>query len=128
MKTKNRIALVTGSGQGMGKAFAKALAREGAMIAVNDVPVNEEKARQTVAEIKEMGMEAELFLADVSKEEQVSQMVSGIIGRFGRIDILINNAGINRDDVLHRAEKDKWDAVMAVNLTYPFSARKQFYP
>ena len=104
------------------------MGREGSIIAVNDKPSNEEKARRTVAEIKEMGIDAEMFLTDVSNEEQVNQMVSNVIMRFGRIEILINNAGINRDGVLHRADKDEWDAVMAVNLTGPFLCTKAVLP
>ena len=128
MKIENRIALITGSGQGIGKAIALTFAREGAPIAVNDIPFNEEKALQTVEEIRSLGVEAELFLADVSREGEVDAMVAAVQARFGRLDILVNNAGINRDGLLHKASLDNWEAVMAVNLTGPFNCTKAVLP
>ena len=128
MKIENRIALITGSGQGIGKAIALTFAREGASIAVNDIPFNEEKALQTVEELRSLGVEAELFLADVSREGEVDAMVAAVQARFGRLDILVNNAGINRDGLLHKASLDNWEAVMAVNLTGPFNCTKAVLP
>ena len=128
MKIENRVALITGSGQGIGKAIALTFAREGAPIAVNDIPFNEEKALQTVEEIRSLGVEAELFLADVSREGEVDAMVAAVQARFGRLDILVNNAGINRDGLLHKASLDNWEAVMAVNLTGPFNCTKAVLP
>ena len=128
MKIENRIALITGSGQGIGKAIALTFAREGASIAVNDIPFNEEKALQTVEELRSLGVEAELFLADVSREGEVDAMVAAVQTRFGRLDILVNNAGINRDGLLHKASLDNWEAVMAVNLTGPFNCTKAVLP
>ena len=97
MKIENRVALITGSGQGIGKAIALTFAGEGAKIAINDVPFNEAKAKETLAELRALGVDAELFLADVTKEDDVNKMVEDIRARFGRLDILVNNAGINRD-------------------------------
>lgn len=128
MKIENRVALITGSGQGIGKAIALTFAREGAPIAVNDIPFNEEKALQTVEELRSLGVEAELFLADVSREGEVDAMVAAVQTRFGRLDILVNNAGINRDGLLHKASLDNWEAVMAVNLTGPFNCTKAVLP
>ena len=128
MKIENRIALITGSGQGIGKAIALTFAREGASIAVNDIPFNEAKALQTVEEIRSLGVEAELFRADVSREGEVDAMVAAVQTRFGRLDILVNNAGINRDGLLHKASLDNWEAVMAVNLTGPFNCTKAVLP
>jgi len=128
MKIKDRVALITGSGQGIGKAIALCLAREGAKIAVNDIAFNEEKAMETVEELRKLGVEAELFLADVSKEDEVNSMVEKIIERFGRADILVNNAGINRDGLLHKGNLANWEAVMAVNLTGPFLCTKAVLP
>lgn len=128
MKIENRIALITGSGQGIGKAIALTFAREGASIAVNDIPFNEAKALQTVEELRSLGVEAELFLADVSREGEVDAMVAAVQTRFGRLDILVNNAGINRDGLLHKASLDNWEAVMAVNLTGPFNCTKAVLP
>lgn len=123
-----RVALITGSGQGIGKAIAVAFAREGAKIAVNDISFNELKAMETVEELRKLGVEAELFLADVSKEDEVNRMVEKVIERFGRVDILVNNAGINRDGLLHKGNLANWEAVMAVNLTGPFICTKAVLP
>ncbi|RYV50355.1 3-oxoacyl-ACP reductase FabG [Pengzhenrongella frigida] len=128
MKIEKRIALITGSGQGIGKAIALTFAREGASIAVNDIPFNEEKAKATVEELRALGVEAELFLADVSKEDEVTKMVADVQARFGRLDILVNNAGINRDGLLHKASGENWAAVVAVNLTGPFNCTKAVLP
>lgn len=128
MKIKDRVALITGSGQGIGKAIALNFAREGAKIAINDISFNEAKALETVEELRKLGVEAELFLADVSKEDDVNSMVGKILERFGRVDILINNAGINRDGLLHKGNLADWEAVMAVNLTGPFICTKAVLP
>jgi len=128
MKVKDRVALITGSGQGIGKAIALNFAREGAKIAVNDIAFNEAKAMETVEELRKLGVEAELFLADVSKELEVNSMVEKAIERFGRVDILVNNAGINRDGLLHKGNLANWEAVMAVNLTGPFICTKAVLP
>ena len=128
MKINNRVALITGSGQGIGKAITLNFAREGAKIAVNDITFNEAKAMETVEELRKLGVEAELFLADVSIEDEVNSMVEKVIERFGRVDILVNNAGINRDGLLHKGNLVNWEAVMAVNLTGPFICTKAVLP
>jgi len=128
MKINNRVALITGSGQGIGKAIALNFAREGAKIAINDISFNEAKALETVEELRKLGVEAELFLADVSQEVEVNSMVEKVIERFGRVDILVNNAGINRDGLLHKGSLANWEAVMAVNLTGPFICTKAVLP
>ena len=128
MKVKDRVALVTGSGQGLGKAIAFALANEGADLAINDISLNEAKARETVSELRKLGREAEVFLADVTQESEVQRMVEEIIARFGRIDILVNNAGINRDGLIHKGDLKNWQAVMNVNLTGPFICTKAVLP
>ena len=127
-KIQDRVALITGSGQGIGRAIALAFAGEGAVIAVNDVAFNESKAKETVAELRALGVEAELFLADVSVGDEVDAMVAAVGARFGRVDILVNNAGINRDGLLHKASGENWAAVMAVNLTGPFNCTKAVLP
>ena len=128
MKIKDRVALITGSGQGIGKAIALTFAQEGATIAVNDIAFNESKALETVEELRQLGVKAELFLADVSQEAEVNAMVEKVIETFGRVDILVNNAGINRDGLLHKGNLANWEAVMAVNLTGPFLCTKAVLP
>ena len=128
MKIENRVALITGSGQGIGRSIALTFAGEGAKIAINDVPFNEAKAKETLAELRGLGVDAELFLADVTKEDEVNTMVEDVRSRFGRVDILVNNAGINRDGLLHKGSLANWEAVMAVNLTGPFICTKAVLP
>lgn len=128
MKIKGRVALVTGSGQGLGKAIAFALANEGADLAINDISLNEVKAQETVSELRKIGTDAEVFLADVTQESEVNKMVEEILARFGRIDILVNNAGINRDGLIHKGSLQNWNAVMNVNLTGPFICTKAVLP
>ena len=96
MKLQGKVALVTGSSRGIGKATAIRLAKEGAKVVVNYI--NDEKASaQVVNEIKKLGGEAIAVKADVSNEEQVKNMIKTAIDKFGRIDILVNNAGIVYD-------------------------------
>ncbi|MDO0822647.1 SDR family NAD(P)-dependent oxidoreductase [Desulfosporosinus nitroreducens] len=128
MKIKDRVALVTGSGQGLGKAIAFALANEGAKLAINDISLNEVKARETVSELRKIGTDAKVFLADVTQESEVNKMVEEILARFSRIDILVNNAGINRDGLIHKGNLQNWNAVMNVNLTGPFICTKAVLP
>jgi len=128
MKICDRVALITGSGQGIGKAIALAFAQEGAKIAVNDIEFNKAKGLETVEELRKLGVEAELFLADVSQEDDVNSMVEKVIARFGKVDILVNNAGINRDGLLHKGNLANWEAVLAVNLKGPFLCTKAVLP
>ncbi|HVJ48855.1 3-oxoacyl-ACP reductase family protein [Desulfitobacterium sp.] len=128
MMTKDRVALITGSGQGLGRAIALTFAREGSKIAINDIALNEKKALETVEELRAIGVEAEAFLADVTQEGEVGAMVEQVLERFGRIDILVNNAGINRDGLIHKGDLKNWSAVLGVNLTGPFICTKAVLP
>lgn len=114
MRYKDKVALVTGAGRGIGKAIAIALAEEGASIVVNDIDLK--SAEETANEIKAMGCKAVLVKADVSNTEQVIGMVEKIIEIFKRIDILVNNAGIFSSVSLEDMTEDEWDKVMSVNL------------
>lgn len=128
MMTQDRVVLVTGSGQGLGKAIASTFAREGSKIVINDISLNEKKALETVEELRATGVEAEAFLADVTQEAEVNTMVEKVLERFGRIDILVNNAGINRDGLIHKGDLKNWSAVLGVNLTGPFICTKAVLP
>jgi len=120
VKLQDRVALVTGSARGLGKASALALAREGATIIINDLPRNEAVAEATADEFRHGDLSAEVALADVSDEAQVDALIAGIIARHGRLDILVNNAGINRDSTMKNATSADWDLVTGVNLRGPF--------
>ncbi len=113
-----RVALVTGASQGLGRAMAAELARNGARVAC--VARNAEKLAQTVAEIVAIGGQAEAFTCDVKSRESVDQVVDGIADNWGRLDILVNNAGVTRDTLLPRMSDDEWDDVITTNLRGAF--------
>jgi len=112
---KGRVALVTGASQGIGHACALALAGAGVTIAA--AARNQEKLAELVGEISLRGGTAEAFTMDIAVEEQVRAATKSAIERFGKIDILINNAGIARDQLVMRMKRADWDAVLATNLT-----------
>ena len=115
MQLKGQVALITGGGQGIGAETARLLAAEGAQIVVADW--DEETANQVAGEIKGGGGGAVAVKADTSKQEDAGRMVEVAVKEFGRLDILINNAGITRDSSLLKMEPHQWDQVIAVNLS-----------
>jgi 3-oxoacyl-[acyl-carrier protein] reductase len=123
MKLEGRVALVTGASQGIGHACARALAREGASVAL--AARSQQKLDQLVAEITSAGGKAAAFVIDVSDEEQVKSGVKSALAQFGKIDILVNNAGITRDQLLLRMKRADWDAVLATNLTSAYLCIQQ---
>jgi 3-oxoacyl-(acyl-carrier-protein) reductase len=119
MKLKDKVALVTGAGRGIGEAIALTLAREGAHIVVNDFDV--EAARTTAGKIEALGRQALVDGANIADRGQVEQLFRSIAETFGRLDILVNNAGITRDGMLLKLSEEQWDQVMAVNLKGVFN-------
>ena len=115
---EGKVALVTGSGAGIGRAIALRMAAEGAKVAVADV--NEESARRTVEELRRDGRESEAFAFDLASKDSIDTMVAAVIKRFGRIDVLVNNAGINGSLPLFEVTPDEWDLVMGVNARGSF--------
>ena len=109
---QDRVAIITGGSRGIGKAIAMELAGKGANIAIVDII----EAEATIAEIAALGVEAKAYKADVSNEEQVNAFVSAVVDEFGKVDILINNAGITRDNLIMRMSADEFDKVIQVNL------------
>lgn len=130
MDPKNKVALVTGGGTGLGKEISLKLAAAGALVAVN-YSRSAGDAAKTVSEIESVGTEAMTVKADVSQSSDVQRMVEEVVERFGGIDILINNAGttvfVPFDDLDGMTEKD-WDEIMAVNLRGPFLCSKAVAP
>ena len=122
MLLEERVAMVTGAAQGIGKAIALALAKEGANIVIVDI--NLEGAKATAREIESLGRETLVFEVDVSKADQVNEMVKKVLDSFKRIDILINNAGITRDALIVRMDESDWDKVMEINLKGAFNCSK----
>jgi len=125
---KNKVVLITGSSQGIGKAIALKLASLRAKIALNDIASQEEKLKEVKAEIEKMGAIAEYFLADVSKLEEVEKIAEGIKGKFGRLDVLVNNAGICADRTLAKMTKEEWQRVIDIDLTGVFNCTKATLP
>src|SRR5205807_10544082 len=113
-----RVALVTGASQGIGRACALALAEGGATLAL--AARNEEKLVKVVAEIQGRGGQAAAFRMDVSNENEVKTGVKAELERFGKIEVLVNNAGITRDNLLLRMKRADWDSVLQTNLTGAF--------
>ena len=122
LKLAGKVALVTGSAQGIGKAIVLLLARNGADIVVSDI--NLQKAEETVKEIEEVGQRAMAVKVDVTHSEEVERMVQSILDHFGHIDILVNNAGITRDKLILRMTEEDWDVVLNVNLKGTFNCTK----
>ncbi len=110
-----RIAVVTGGSRGIGRAVALRLASSGATVIIN-YNKNEEMAKSLLEELKAKGYSGEILRFDVSDEKEVSENFSYIIKNYGKIDILINNAGVTRDNILIRMKSEEWRDVMKVNL------------
>jgi 3-oxoacyl-[acyl-carrier protein] reductase len=113
-----RIALVTGASQGIGRACARELARAGATVAL--AARNEAKLAEVAAEIAAAGGTAGAFALDVASEESIKNGAKAVLDRFGKVEILVNNAGITRDDLMMRMKRADWDDVLTTNLTGTF--------
>jgi 3-oxoacyl-[acyl-carrier protein] reductase len=125
MHLSGRVALVTGGSRGIGRAISQALADAGAAVAIN-YQGSERAAREVAREIAEAGGVAEIFQADVSQREAVQRMKRGVLARFGRVDLLVNNAGITRDRTFVRMDEEAWASVLSVNLNGVFYCTKAF--
>jgi NAD(P)-dependent dehydrogenase (short-subunit alcohol dehydrogenase family) len=127
MKLRNKVAIVTGASSGMGRAIASLFAQEGAMVIAADI--NEEALKVIVAEIQASGGIASPVVANVSKEQDVQNMVESAVRLFGTLDILVNNAGI-MDNFVPAAEltDELWERVFAVNATGPMRAIRKALP
>lgn len=111
-----KLALVTGGSRGIGRACALKLAKAGYDVVINYAG-NEEAANKTVEDIKALGVDAQAYKFDIADNEATAKAIDEIVAKFGRIDVLVNNAGITRDGLFMRMNKDNWDAVINTNLT-----------
>ena len=124
-----KVCIVTGSSKGLGKIIAKTLVKNGYKVVIN-YSSDDSAALETQREIELEYPESQIMIykADISSESEVSTMVNKVIEKFGSIDILINNAGINIDSVIWKMEKNNWDKVIATNLTGAFLCTKHVVP
>ena len=120
------IAIITGGAMGIGKATALRFAKEGAIVAIWDV--NKEKAQAVVDQILAEGGQARFYAVNTMDEDQVTAAAAAVNNDFGRIDILLNNAGITRDSSLKKMTRDQWDLVIGVNLTGVFLCTQAVVP
>ncbi|NOZ75638.1 MAG: 3-oxoacyl-ACP reductase FabG [FCB group bacterium] len=113
-RLKNKIAVITGAGRGIGRATAIKFAREGAQVVIAEYDTGSGKA--TESEILRKGQSAEFIAVDVSDESSVNHLFDDIGNRYGRVDVLVNNAGILQDSTLKKLEPEQFDRVISVNL------------
>lgn len=123
MKLKDKIALITGSARGIGKSIALLFAKEGANPVIVDVDL--EEANKFSQELNSQGGDTIALRADVSSLSSVQEMVAKVMQKYGRIDILINNAGITRDSLLIRMKEEDWDRVLSINLKGTFNCTQE---
>jgi NAD(P)-dependent dehydrogenase (short-subunit alcohol dehydrogenase family) len=120
------VVLITGAGQGIGAAITRRFAEQGAKLALVDV--NAEQLKQLTDSLDDCDVEILSLIADVSNKEQVGQLVKQVVEKFGRIDVLINNAGIIRDNLISNISEQDWDQVLDVNLKGAFLCCQAVFP
>jgi NAD(P)-dependent dehydrogenase (short-subunit alcohol dehydrogenase family) len=126
-RVKDKVSIVTGGALGIGRATCVLLAKEGAKVAVTDII--DDKGKVFVEEIKNNGGEAEYWHLDVSKESEVKQVFTEVNNRWGKIDVLVNNAGISGvNKPTHEITEEEWNALMAINVNGVFFCTKHAIP
>jgi len=127
LRLQGKVALVTGSGRGIGRAISKLFAKEGAKLVIN-YSRSEKEAQSLAEELMKSGQEALLVKADASRSDEVKGMISQAIKRFARIDVLINNAGVLIPEPFLESTEETWDKTMAVNLKGAYLCSKEVAP
>ena len=126
MRLENKVALISGGARGIGAAQAKLFAQEGAKVVIGDLL--DEEGRKTEAEINETGAECLFVHLDVTDEESWRQAVAAAVGRFGKLDVLVNNAGIYRTHRVEETTSEEWDLIFDINAKGVFLGTKQAIP
>ncbi|MBP1709028.1 MAG: fabG [Deltaproteobacteria bacterium] len=122
LRLQDKVAIITGGAQGIGRAIGLLLAHNGAQIVIADI--NEKQAEKTAQEIALLGRKALAVKVDVSNFSEAENLGKTVFDAFGRIDILVNNAGITRDGLFLRMKEEEWDAVITINLKSVFNCSK----
>jgi 3-oxoacyl-[acyl-carrier protein] reductase len=125
-KLDGKVALVTGSGRGIGRAIAEKLASEGARLVINDLDAD--PAHETVEVLKKMGVEAVACPGNVSAPDFAERFVGTAMSTFKSIDIIVNNAGYTWDDVIQKMTDEQWYAIIDCHMTAPFRILRAAYP
>ena len=126
MEFKDQVVIISGSGRGIGAAAAKQFAAQGAKLVINDL--NQEPAEQVAAEIVESGSEAIAFAGDVTDLDFPEKIIAACIKEYGKLNILVNNAGFTWDAFSHKMTEEQWQAIIAVHITAPFRMIKAAAP
>ncbi len=123
MELQGKVVVVTGGARGIGKAIAEKFAAKGADLVIADV--SRESAEETAAELSRSGIRTKAVTLDVSKSSEVTKVFDEVAKDLGRIDVLVNNAGITRDGLLLRMKEEDWDLVLSINLKGVFLCTKE---
>ena len=120
---EGKTAFITGASRGIGKAIAHRFAQEGSDIAITNI-ADDEEFKATIREFEAMGVKAKGYVSNAASFVDSQRVINEVVKDFGRIDVLVNNAGITRDTLLMRMSEDQWDSVIAVNLKSVFNLTK----
>lgn len=117
---KDKVAIVTGAGRGIGRAIALKYAQEGANVVITDLKVDE-TVEAFIEELKGLGVKAKAYASNAANFDDAHKLVEEVLADFGRVDVLVNNAGITRDGLMMRMTEEQWDLVINVNLKSAFN-------
>jgi 3-oxoacyl-[acyl-carrier protein] reductase len=127
MGESGRVVIITGGSRGIGRAVAFRFAEEKPSMIILHYDPDDSAAFDTVTKLSELGVQAEAYKLDVSSYKDVDALFKGVLSKFGKVDVLVNNAGITRDSLLMRMTEDEWDTVLRVNLKSVFNCASSIY-